>query len=50
MPESSDQVLQHAREVLREQIYRCSQRAAQEIGARLKSGPKKPPSVASSPS
>ena len=44
--ESSDQVVQHAREVRREQIYRCSQRAAQKIAARLKSGPKKPPTVA----
>ena len=46
MPESSDQVVQHAREVRQERIYRCSQRAAQMIAARLKSGPKKPPSVA----
>ena len=41
-PESSDQVVQHSREVLREQIYRCSQRAAQKIAARLKSVSKKP--------
>jgi hypothetical protein len=46
MPESNDQLVQQARERMQEQIYRCSQRAAQKIAARLKSGPKKPPSVA----
>ena len=42
MPESSDQVVQHARDRLREQIEKCSQRAAQKIAARLKSVHSKP--------
>jgi len=42
MPESNDQLVQQARERLQEQIYRCSQRAAEKIAARLKSVPKKP--------
>jgi hypothetical protein len=41
MPESSDQIVQHHREVLREQIFRCSQKAAQKIAAKLKSRSKK---------
>jgi homoserine kinase len=45
MPESNDQIVQQARQHLREQITKCSQRAAQKIAAKLKSGAK--PSIAS---
>ena len=43
MPETNDQVVQQAREAMREQILRCSQKAAEKIAARLKFGKK--PSV-----
>jgi hypothetical protein len=42
MPEINDQVVQAAKERLREQIERCSHHAAQKIAARLKSVHKKP--------
>lgn len=45
MPESTDQVVQHARERMRKQIAKCSQRAAQKLSQKIKSGLK--PSLAS---
>jgi hypothetical protein len=42
MPEINDQVVQAAKERLREQIERCSHHAARKIAARLKSVHKKP--------
>jgi len=42
MKETGDQVVQHAHDRLREQIEKCSQRAAQKIAGRLKSVHKKP--------
>ena len=38
MPESSDQVIQHAREARQKQIQECSRRIAQKILARFKTG------------
>jgi hypothetical protein len=43
LPEGNDQLVQQARERMREQIEKCSQRAAQKIAARLKSVSTKPP-------
>jgi len=40
MPESSDQVIQHAREVRPKQIQECSSRAARKILAQLSKGSK----------
>jgi len=40
MPETNNQIVQQAANL------RCSQKAAQKIAARLKSGPRKPASVA----
>jgi len=40
MPESSDQVVQHAREVRQKQIHECSRRAARKILAQLSKGSK----------
>ena len=42
MSETNDQIVQAAKDRLREQIAKCSQRAAQKIAARLKSVHKKP--------
>ena len=37
-PESSDDVVRHAREVRAKQIQDCSRRAAQKIAAKIKTG------------
>jgi hypothetical protein len=42
MPETNDQLVQQTRERMRDQIEKCSQRAAQKIAARLKSVSTKP--------
>jgi len=38
MPESSDHIVQQARQHLREQIDKCSRRAGQKIAAKFKTG------------
>jgi len=42
MPESSDQVIQHAREARRKQIRKCSEKAAHRIMAIISRGSKLP--------
>jgi hypothetical protein len=42
MPESSNQVIQHAREVRRKQIRKCSEKAAHKIMAIISWGSKLP--------
>ena len=44
MPESNDQVVQQARDRMREQIDKCAQRAARKIVAKFNAG--KPSTVA----